>query len=240
MDYKYNAIILSKTDISETDRLYNVYTSEAGKIKLLAKGIRKPNAKLAGSLEPLTYSEIFVAKGRGRGNITGAISINNFLLLKNSLAALENIFRALGIFDKMIVQEEKDEKIFQLLKNYLEAMEENTKKNDDGEKEIILTLGFIFKLLENSGYGLQTRKCVECGERLKSGKNFFSAEKGGILCATCSQKRGIKIKISDEAIKFIRIISENELVNLHKIKAEKKSIQNLRAVATEMVRWILG
>ena len=48
MDYKYNGIILSKKDVAETDRIYSIYTREAGKIRVLGKGVRNPTLNWQG------------------------------------------------------------------------------------------------------------------------------------------------------------------------------------------------
>lgn len=238
MDYKYNAIILNKNDVGETDRIYTVYTLEAGKIRLLAKGVRKPNAKLAGSLEPITYSEIFVAKSRGRGNITGAIVVDNFSAIKENISALENIFYAFGLFFRLVSQEEKDEAIFSLLLEYVISMEKNAAK-DNILKES-LTQGFLVKLLEKLGYGIQTGKCVLCGKKIISGQNYFSSPRGGIICSGCSVKEAVKIKISDNAIKLIRVILKNKLKNLVKLEVNKPDVNNLKTITASAIKWING
>jgi len=150
MEYKYNGIILGKRDLGETDRMYIIYTLEAGKIWAVGKGTRKPAARLAGSLESLTESEIFISKNRGRGNITGAIATNCFPSLKSNFSFLESAFRAIGILEKLITDQEKDERIYVLLSGYLKMMNKAAGEGDE-EKKDILTAGLIFKLLDFSG-----------------------------------------------------------------------------------------
>ena len=239
MEYKYQGIILNKIDVGETDRLYIVYTLEAGRLMAKAIGVKKPNAKLAGNLEPLTYSEIFLAKGRGQGNITGAIAIENFLEIKKNIEILEKVFEVIKIFSRLITQEEKDEEIFNLLLKYLSAMEREAGKPKGSDSKIdILTLGFVFKLLKKMGYAIETRKCNICGNKLVSGENYFSAQLGGIICPACIITRQDKVRITDEAVKFIRIFLDNKIENLSKIKAEKENLNNLKIIANEAVRWI--
>jgi DNA repair protein RecO (recombination protein O) len=238
MEYKYQAIILGKNDVAETNRIYTVYSKEMGKIRLLACGVRKPNAKLAGSLEPITFSEIFVAKGKGRGKITGVIALENFLSLKENIFALEKVFYVFKIFNRLISEEEKDERIFDLLLDYLLILEKDSLQKEDLKIEI-LTLGFIFKLLNALGYGMEMKKCVGCLKKLKAGENFFSAELGGVLCADCVKFKTKKIRISDESVKFIRIFLDNKIQNLAKIKTEKKNLENLKIIANEAVSWIV-
>jgi DNA repair protein RecO (recombination protein O) len=241
MEYKYQGIVLGKIDIGETDRLYVVYTLEAGRILAKAIGVKKPNAKLAGNLEPLTYSEIFLAKGRGQGNIIGAITVENFLEVKNNIEALEKVFGALKIFSRLVTQEEKDARIFHLLLGYLLAIKETIKKKELDELSLdILTLGFIFKLLNKMGYAMETKKCTTCNEKLVSGENYFSASFGGILCPSCARNRQGKVRITDEAVKCIRIFLDNKIENLGKIKIENKNLDNLKMITNEMVRWVVN
>lgn len=238
MDYKYQAIILGKTNIAETDRIYTLYTREAGKIRLAAHGVRKPQAKLAGNLETLAHVEVFVARTRGKGKITGVIPIDFFAAVKEDIYILEKVFWVVNIFDRLVTQEEKDEKIFELLFGYLRAMDNLAE--EDEVKADILTYGFIFKLLHLLGYGLEMGRCVACGATLRSGENFFESERGGTVCAACAPHTGKQVKIVDETIKFIRIFLENKIENLGKIKADKKNISNLKLVAAEAIRWIAG
>jgi len=226
MDFKYQGIILSKKDVGETDRIYTIYTLEAGKIKALAKSVRRPTAKLAGNLEPVTFSEIFVAKSRGMGKITGALAVKNFSKIKSNLEALSQASFAFQIIEKLISDSEKDEKIFNLILKYLLVME-NLKGEGVNNKKKILTLGFLFKLLGESGYQLEVGKCADCGEKLKPENNYFSSSRGGILCEKCSGKESNKIRIKNESIKFIRIFLKNKLENLIKLHSSKENLKDL-------------
>ena len=240
MEYKYQAIVLGKVDVGETDRMYVFYTKEAGKIRLPAYGVRKPQAKLAGNLETITHAEIFVAKSRGKGRITGVIPTDAFLELKKDFDTLEKVFWVFGIFGKLVTQEEKDERIFNLLLDYLRAMEGVFHDGiSDKTKVDILTFGFVFKFFHFLGYGLEVNKCVVCGEKLQLGENFFEIEHGGAVCKKCSTRVGRRVSITDESVKLIRIFLENKMSNLGRIKVKEDGLRNLRLVAAETIRWIV-
>ena len=239
MNFKYNGIILNKFDIGETDRLYNIYTQEIGKIRVKAIGVKKPNAKLAGSLEPITYAEVFMARGKGKGNITGAIAINNFLGIKSDVSAVQKVFYVIGIINRLITEEEKDEKIFSLLLEYLETLDKSNNLSSKAKSDII-TLGFLFKFIEALGYRIEVEKCIRCSSKLQPGGNYFSPELGGITCLNCTENNRKKIKISSDSIKLIRIFLKNKIENMEKIKAGKNVINNLKIVIQEEVNWITG
>lgn len=240
MEYRYTGIIISKNDIAETDRIYNIFTSEAGKIRAVGKGTRNPNARLSGSLEPLTMSEIAINRTRGLGKVTGAIVIENFSALKSDFEMITRVFFAVGIFDRLIAAEEKDQRIFGLLLDYLKTAEKLCEKNMPDAKKDVVTLGFLFKLLDFSGYGTNMESCVNCGEKLTPKENFFSAMSGGIFCQKCAGRSGRKVKIGSGSIKLIRLFVKNSIKNLAKLSVPQEDVKNTKIILGEMVRWTVG
>jgi len=238
MDFKYNGIILSKKDVGEADRIYTIFTLETGKIKALGKGVRRPNAKLAGHLEPLTYAEIFLSKSRGTGKLTGSGVVENFLKIKSDIEALIQISYAVKMLEKLIPEQQKEERIFNLFTDYLNVMEGLSGKKDSGKKNVV-TLGFLFKLLAESGYKLETKKCVVCGNRLRPGNNYFSASRGGVMCGNCHRLEQKKVKIEDSSIKFLRLFEQNKISNLEKLHSSRKDLDNLGKIINESLDWVL-
>lgn len=236
MELKYTGIILSKKDIGEADRIYTIYTKEAGKIQAKAVGARKQNAKLAGALENFTLADITVVKKNGTGKITSSIVENNFLNIKDNLDVIASVFRAAEIFDRLVGIGEKDEKTFNLLKDYLEAADEL----DDKEKAKIeiISHGFIFKLLKELGYKIEINLCIGCGDRLKDQQNFFGAEQGGIICQNCAASLKNASPASTNAIKLMRLFLSNNLKSLAKLKAGEKEIRELKLIFQTFLDWI--
>lgn len=235
MEYKYNGIVLNKRDIGEADRIYTIYTLEAGKIRVLGKGVRKSNAKLAGNLETVTQAEIFIAKNKGMGKITGSIAINNFPNIKTNLDLLNQVFYVFKILLKLLTEEEKDEKFFILLEKYLSILETDPY---DEKKTDILTAGFLFKVLSEMGYRIEVEKCVYCEKKLLLENNYFSVARGGILCGNCSGAEPRKMIISNESIKLIRIFLRNKLENLNKVQVSRKESDQLKVILKLTLDWI--
>ena len=235
MDYKYTGIILGKRDVGETDRIYTIYTLEKGKIRVLAKSVRKANAKLAGSLENFNLAEIFIAKSQGMGKITGSIVINNFSKIRENLETIQNVFSSVGLLNKLIKDESGDQRIFVLLKEYLEAVN-GCESNDDRHE--IISLGFAFKFFEELGYKVEVNNCLDCGETIKEGNNFFDPEQGGIICEKCFSKTRKGIKINSNSIKILRVVFQNSIKSLAKLKIEKRDEDNLKIIEKEFLKWI--
>ena len=237
MEYKYTGIILNKRDAGETDRICTIYTLEGGKIRSMAKGVRKAHAKLASVLENITLADITIVKTRGLGKITGSISENNFVSLKSDCNAVLETFSALGIFDKLIDFENPDQSVFELLKNYLETVDACA-SNKDNEKYVLLRLGFITKLLYELGYAIEANVCVICRRPLSEDYPVFSAQHGGTLCALCAKENSDTIiPIRVNAIKMIRLFLQNKISALAKIQATREDCDSVRLAIDEFLRW---
>lgn len=236
MEYKYTGIILSKKDVGEADRIYTIYTKEAGKIQAKAIGVRKTGAKLAGSLENFILADIAVARKQGTGKITGSIAENNFSRLRKNLDALSNVFRVMKNFDRLVGMEEKDEKIFYLALEYLEVMDKLS--GSDRTQAALVSQGFAFKLLNLLGYKIEAGVCALCGRRLSDRGNFFSPEQGGAVCGECAGKLKNASGISANTIKIIRIFFTSSLESLAKLKAGESEIKELEQASKTFVDWL--
>lgn len=237
MEYKYTGIILSKRDVGEADRLCTIYTLEGGKIKSIAKGVRKPHAKLASALENITLADVTIERTRGLGKITGSIIENNFSVLKGDCNAVLETFSALGLFDKLVDFENPDQAVFQLLKNYLEAVD-SCVQNTGSEKYALLKLGFVVKLLDELGYAIEVNSCIVCRGALSKDMPMFSARHGGTLCGRCAQEnQEAAIPIQANAIKMIRLFLQNKMSALAKIQATEKDCDSTRLAVDEFLRW---
>jgi DNA repair protein RecO (recombination protein O) len=237
MEYKYTGIILGKKDVGETDRIYTVYTLEGGKIRSLAKGVRRSHARLAASLENITLTDLTIMRTRGLGKITGSIIENSFAAIKRDGEATLQVFLALGMFDKLVDLENVDSKVFQLLKSYLETMDGCAEKGDS-EKYLVLRLGFSVKLLEALGYSIEVSACVSCGLPLSQDVLCFSSQHGGALCGDCSAKnQECAVPIRANAVKMMRLFLNNDIASFTKLKAEKKDCDSVQLALEDFLRW---
>lgn len=76
--YKTLGIILKSEPYREADRVYTIYTKRYGKIRAMAKGVRKIKSKLAGHLEPFSLTNLMIVKGKMIDKIISARLIESF------------------------------------------------------------------------------------------------------------------------------------------------------------------
>ena len=72
--YRTEAIVLRRSELGEADRVLTIYTPQWGKLRTIAKGVRRPASKLRGHLELFTRAKLLLARGRNLDVITGGTS----------------------------------------------------------------------------------------------------------------------------------------------------------------------
>lgn len=229
---KYTAIILSSHDVGEYDRIYILYTREIGLVKAIGRGVRKQTAKLAGHLEPGTLSEVYVARSRGMGQITSAIALDNFENIKKDFEKLSEVLKILRFFARHFSEEEKDERIFDLLAEVL------TRVGLSSGNSNIAVEAFWWKLFDALGNRPETMKCAKCGARLEeNAEKYFSAARGGIVCGKCSAgEEGIAC-ISSDQIKLLRIFLVNPLEKILKVKVNETELRGLGRIRRDFEKY---
>ncbi len=214
--YNIKAIILNRRPLGEDDSRVVVYSPERGKLELVARGTKKIKSKLAGHLEPFCLTDIMAVRGRQYDYVGAAVSENCYSKIKSDLDKLEATGEAIRIFEKLVKPGVADEAIFNLLEDYLATIETIKAVPD------YLTNFFIFKLLAKLGHKPELIFCVDCSGKIQAGGNGFALAKGGLVCAKCLDlKNNFQMKISDDAIKVLRLIEPYRFKQLIKIKISR-------------------
>ena len=72
------AIVLSRVNYGEADRIMQVLTPDYGKISAMAKGVRREKSKLAGGVELLAICDLTVHQGKGELGIVTSARLDTF------------------------------------------------------------------------------------------------------------------------------------------------------------------
>jgi len=142
--YKTEGFILKQRPFGEADRLLTVYSKHYGKIRCLAKGVRRLKSRKAGSLELFSLSNLFFAKGKNLDLITEAVLVNNFSSWRQDLARVGVAFYFVELVDKLSAEEQPNKQVFDLLeKSFLRLKEANLASLvQEFERELLASLGF--------------------------------------------------------------------------------------------------
>ena len=111
--------MLRHSEFGEADRLLTVYTPELGKLRLLAKGVRKPRSRKAGHLELFTRTELLVARGRNLDIITQAQAIEPYRALRCALWRMRNACYVVELVDAFGEEQAENAPLYLLLRHAL-------------------------------------------------------------------------------------------------------------------------
>jgi len=188
-------------------------------------------------------SEVYIARSRGMGQITSAITISNFDNIKKDFEKLQKVLEIFDFIKKFFSEEEKDERIFELLEEFLKFAdrEDLDKKGKEIKKKRILVEAFWWKLFDLLGQRSEVTKCVACAKKLiENSKKFFSVEKGGVICVGCSPGFGELAPTSDNQIKLLRIFWGNPLSKIAKVKVGKEELEKLSKIRENFGKYNFG
>jgi len=145
--YKAQGVVLKRTNFGEADRLITFYTRFQGKIKALAKGVRRLSSRKRGSLEIFNLVEFLAVKGKGLDLVTEVETLESFSGWRQNLKKVAIAYEFCEMVDRLTVEEAAQREVYDLLVDYLERLS-NTAEEQLGEltekfgRELLIMLGF--------------------------------------------------------------------------------------------------
>ncbi|MBU0897626.1 DNA repair protein RecO [Patescibacteria group bacterium] len=226
--YRVKAVVLYRSSFGENNTIVTIYTTEKGKLELIARGTKKSKSKLAAHLEPITLVDVMVVRGKKYDYIGSAISENCYFDLKNSLEKIKAAGEVIRILNLIVKTGDCDKEIFELLISYFDFL--NSAK-EELNYDLFVQL-FVFKLLIKLGHRPELYYCVSCHSKILPLSNKFDLSKGGIICVKCFSQleKKYQLIISENSIKILRLAIENDfkqLANISVNKDIKKEIINI-------------
>jgi len=190
--FRDEGIVLRTMRLGEADRIITLVTPEHGKVRAVAKGVRKTKSKLGGRLDLLTHVSLMCWRGRELDVITQAEIIDVFRPIRADLDKMPVAFTMLEAVDQVAVERHPMPKLFKMLLGAL-----STLANDGGA---VLLGAFLWKLLALEGVSPVVDRCTACGEPAEL--VAFDEGVGGFLCRSCRSGQAV----SPEAVALIRQI----------------------------------
>lgn len=225
--YRADAVVLRRRDLGEADRILTIYTLEHGKLRVVAKGVRRPKSRLAGHLEPYSRTSLLLAQGRNLDIVTQASLLAPLKQLHQDEARIAYAGYFGDLLDAMTADAQPQPAVYELLLTALQRL-------DEGGDFQITRLFFELGLLRLLGFRPELRQCIACGNRIEPGVNGFSPE-GGVLCAACRAGDAQSAPISVNAVKLLRLLDQAELATADGLRLSNE----LRAEVEQHMRGYL-
>lgn len=172
--YKDEAVVLRTMRLGETDRIVTMLGRAHGKIRGVAKGVRKTKSRFGGRLEPFTYVSLVVWRGKsGLDTITQTEVIEPFRAIREDLDRFALGEVMLEAVDRLVEDRQASPRTFRLLLDFLQALSRDASP--------LVLAGFLLRLSSIAGFAPSLDVCAECGAPAA----WFSPGQGGAVCALC-------------------------------------------------------
>lgn len=198
--YHDRGIVLRSHDLGESDRIITLITEDHGKVRAVAKGIRKTKSRFGGRLEITNHVALTLYEGRSLDTITQADVLDYFRTVRESLDRLARVMPLLEVVDAVSSEGRSDQRLYQMLLGALRAL-------GDGEAALIVP-AFFWKLLAHEGMRPEVHCCASCGTT--DDLVAFELNEGGVLCRDC--RRGSRL--TPDGLALLRRILGGQLASV--------------------------
>ncbi|MBI4372492.1 MAG: DNA repair protein RecO [Candidatus Omnitrophica bacterium] len=226
------AIVLKRVPLRETSLLVTFFTRHQGKIRGLAKGVRKEKNPIAVRFEPFTH--LSVAYYEKLKSDTHLISDSAILSSHAALRSRLDLFAYASYFTELIdvlfgVHDSHPD-IFDLLQRSFLLLEQ-------AHANHVIRV-FEIKVLEKAGLLPILTHCVLCGKK-EPFQAFFSARQGGIICKGCDDGESGTIRISNGTLKSLLFFTRARLDEAVKLRLGIQTQTELERISSRFLQYRL-
>ena len=197
--YRCNAVVLRTYPLGEADRIISFITDNRGKVRAVAKGIRKTKSRIGARLEPMAHVSLLMYEGRGELEIVSqAETIEPHRRIREDLDRLTHAAAMLEAVDLVAQERQPDQRLYNMIVGALRSLDE--------QDSPLMVAAFYWKLLAHEGYEPSLDECVRCSttEDLVG----FDPVAGGVTCRADT----VGMRASGEALTLLRMILNGQLV----------------------------
>jgi DNA repair protein RecO (recombination protein O) len=196
--YTTEAIVLSRFDYGEADRILTLFTPGGGKLKAIAKGVRRQKSRLGGSLEPFAELDLALAHGRTFDVVTQVSVIRPYLHLRDDLVSLGTASYLAELAEGTLEERHEAERVYLLLRRAYGLL-------DAGMAPGRVARWFEVHLADELGVRPEVDRCVECDRLLEADERYrWVPPLGGVLCERCPGPSHERTGLSLEALKVLK------------------------------------
>ncbi|MGH2768397.1 MAG: DNA repair protein RecO [Candidatus Methylomirabilales bacterium] len=198
MLYKDQAVVLRTMRLGEADRIVTFFGRAGGKIRAVAKGVRKTKSRFGGRLEPFCHLSLVLWRGRSElDTVTQAEVLEPFRPLREDLNRFVLGQVMLEAVDRAVEERQSSPRIFTLLADGLHELASRGSP--------LVLARFLLRLSALAGFAPSLAGCVECGAAAAAAP-WFSPGQGGAVCLRC--RAADAEEVGTEALELMHSLSK--------------------------------
>ncbi len=231
--YRTDAIILRRSDFGEADRLLTVFTPDRGKLRLMAKGVRKTTSRKAGHVELFMLTDMLIAHGRTWDIISQAEVVESYRDLREDLDKTSHAYYLAELTDRFTEEHDPNQPLFELLALTLARLSHV----DDPS---ITVRFFEMHLLGLTGFQPQLHFCVACEDAIEPVENnYFHFVDGGVLCPQHGSARPNAEIIPLPVLKVLRYLQTEPWERAAKLQLTPTTRQQVESLLLGYITFLL-
>lgn len=174
--YRDEGVVLRTHKLGEADRVIVLLTRGRGKIRAVAKGVRKTKSRFGGRLEPPGHVSLLMYEGRDLHTINQAETVDHYRSLREDLERMTDAMALLEAVEQVAQDGEANPALFRMLTGALRTLGEAP------VRPALLVGAFYWKLLALDGVEPILSRCAVCGTAAADELVAFDFVEGGALC----------------------------------------------------------
>ena len=228
--YVTDGIVLSRFDLGEADRVLTMITPELGKIRIIAKGVRRPTSRLGGSLEPFAELNVGLARGRTFDVVTEVRVGHAWLRLRDSLESAATAWYIAELADRSLEERHEAEPLYALLRRAYELL-------DAGMAPGRVARWYEMHLADELGQRPEVDRCVECDRMLEATGSFrWVPPLGGVLCDRCPGPPADRAGLSLDALKLLKAYQRLDIEAIAALRLTDATEREVEGAMREFMR----
>jgi DNA repair protein RecO (recombination protein O) len=196
-------IVLRGYPFGESHRVVVLLSPNNGKLRTVAKGVRKTKSRFGGRLEPFTHVDVMLYEGKNLDTITQVSIINAVPHVRNALERVLAASTMIEVVDAVAQEDEPSQRLFLLLQRGLTVLD-HVDPHDD------LITSFLLKIADILGIAPSLDSCAGCGR--SDGLTRFSFSAGGSLCDQCRIPGAYALRSG--LVEYLSVVARSELHTL--------------------------
>jgi DNA repair protein RecO (recombination protein O) len=234
--YTTEAVVLRRTDFGEADRILTLFTPQKGKVRAIAKGVRRTTSRMAGHLEPFGRAQLLLATGRELDIVTQAEARERLEHLNDDLWHSTAAWYCAELVDRFLQDDDPHPRLYALFTRTLRLLDQGAAEPAASRGWLALRY-FELHLLGELGYRPALHNCVSCDTPLTPVENGYNPTLGGALCPNCS--RHWQRRITVDALKVLRLLQTAEWDAVPRLRLEPALCEEMDAILQATLRYHL-
>lgn len=179
--YRDSGVVLRTQKLGESDRIVTLLTRGRGRVRMVARGVRRTSSRIGGRLEPFSLVDIQAYEGRSLDSVTQVETISAFGAPLSADYQRWTSGQVMLETAERLTSEEGEPSLQQFLL-LVGALRSMTKEEHDAG---LILDSFLLRSLSVAGWAPTFYDCARCGE--PGPHRTFHSASGGAVCTTCRQ-----------------------------------------------------